>query len=431
MVPLHQLVSFVGGGTPSKAVPHYWTGTIPWVSPKDMTRSEIDSAQDSITESAISGSSASLIPTGSILVVVRSGILVRTIPIAITQVPLAINQDLKALIPLKGVVQANYLRYFLERSSQRILLAYVKRGATVHSIDIGKFKQMAVPLRALSEQIRISEIVAEADALRQARSRADALAFRLVPSLLLNTFGDPVSNQKRWPVHAMSEFFRTDRHGPKCGPFGSALKKHEYTKTGIPVWGIDNILPNRFVERNSLFISEDKFSELTSYSVQPGDVLISRAGTVGRMCVARPTNPRSIIGTNLIRLSFDPEALAPEYFAAVFTYFPQITSRFRAASDDGAYSFMNTAVLRSIQIPVPPIELQRRFASWIQEIRTLQERQVTSKDNLERLFNSLLAIAFDGDLTAKWRETRMEQLLEEMRQQLRLIGSLNDHFAST
>ena len=90
-------MSFRGGGTPSKANSAYWSGTIPWVSPKDMKSDVIHDAHDHITARAIAESSTSLVPAGSLLMVVRSGILQRTIPVARCSREVALNQDMKAL----------------------------------------------------------------------------------------------------------------------------------------------------------------------------------------------------------------------------------------------------------------------------------------------------------------------------------------------
>src|SRR5882757_6154016 len=73
-----------GGGTPSKANPRFWTGgNIPWVSPKDMKRDRVTDAQDHITEDAVAQSATNLVEAGSILIVVRSGILQHTLPVAV------------------------------------------------------------------------------------------------------------------------------------------------------------------------------------------------------------------------------------------------------------------------------------------------------------------------------------------------------------
>ena len=98
LVPLKYLCTFSGGGTPTKDNLSYWTdGNIPWVSPKDMKTFWISKTQDYITEKAVKESSTNTVEQNSLLMVVRSGILQRTIPIAINTVPVTMNQDMKAL----------------------------------------------------------------------------------------------------------------------------------------------------------------------------------------------------------------------------------------------------------------------------------------------------------------------------------------------
>ena len=97
--PLRDLVEISGGGTPSKENPLFWSGSIPWVTPKDMKVREITGAIDSISEDGLANSSARLLPVGAVLIVIRGMILVHTVPVAVLQVPATINQDMKALIP--------------------------------------------------------------------------------------------------------------------------------------------------------------------------------------------------------------------------------------------------------------------------------------------------------------------------------------------
>src|SRR5690242_2326212 len=104
LVELRELGLWVGGGTPSKFNPAYWQGgTIPWVSPKDMKHHIIRGAEDKITEVAAAESTARIVPPGSVLVVTRSGILRHSLPVAVAATHVAINQDLKALLPATGI----------------------------------------------------------------------------------------------------------------------------------------------------------------------------------------------------------------------------------------------------------------------------------------------------------------------------------------
>lgn len=211
-------------------------------------------------------------------------------------------------------------------------------------------------------------------------------------------FGDPGTNPQCWPLIRVEELLNQDRAGTRCGPFGTALTKAEYVGEGVPVWGIDNVLPNKFREARSLFITPAKFDEMRSYSVESGDLLISRAGTVGRVCVARPTMPESIIGTNLIRVSVNPQRLVPEYLSTLLTYFSDRIGDLRASSDQDAYSFMKTGVLTRLRIPLPDLPRQQRFATALVHVGTTADRHTAAQDETENLFHSLVQRAFRGEL---------------------------------
>ena len=103
-----------GGGTPSKAKPEYFIGNIPWVTPKDMKSEYIFDSIDHVNLKAIENSSAKLIPSGNLLMVIRSGILKHTLPLAINKVDVTVNQDMKAFIPNAGKTNTIFLKYFFQ-----------------------------------------------------------------------------------------------------------------------------------------------------------------------------------------------------------------------------------------------------------------------------------------------------------------------------
>ena len=155
---LKNLMNFQGGGTPSKANESYWKGDIPWVSPKDMKSEIIEDAEDHITSQAITESSTRLIPSGTILLVVRSGILRRTIPIAQTNCDVAINQDMKALIP-KGNILPEYFIFFTRGCEKELLNEWTKQGATVESIEHKYLSNSKVPIPPYEEQKEITQFL--------------------------------------------------------------------------------------------------------------------------------------------------------------------------------------------------------------------------------------------------------------------------------
>lgn len=132
---LKHLARLSGGGTPSKENVEFWqSGDIPWVSPKDMKRRIISETEDYITAAAVDGSATAYVEAGSPLVVVRSGILRHTLPVAISGVRLTLNQDMKAF-RLGPRLDARFFTYWIEGQSSDLLLEWRQFGATVESID--------------------------------------------------------------------------------------------------------------------------------------------------------------------------------------------------------------------------------------------------------------------------------------------------------
>lgn len=153
-VPLGAAGEWRGGGTPSKSRPDFWEGSVPWVSPKDMKVLRISDAQDHISEAAIEGSSVRLIPTGSILMVVRGMILARAFPVALTTREVTINQDMKALLPLEGET-AEFLLLALRAFEPMILAAIERSSHGTCKLKTDVLESILIPIPPLAEQHRI------------------------------------------------------------------------------------------------------------------------------------------------------------------------------------------------------------------------------------------------------------------------------------
>lgn len=126
---------FYSGGTPSKAIERFWTGNLPWVSPKDMKVKTIHDALDHISNEAVEKSSVGTVEAGHLLMVVRSGILRRAIPVGITTRRVAFNQDIKAIISNPQFLSTEFLYVLIDGCQKALLDEWRKVGATVESIE--------------------------------------------------------------------------------------------------------------------------------------------------------------------------------------------------------------------------------------------------------------------------------------------------------
>ena len=184
---LRALGTLKGGGTPSKAREDFWNGNIPWVSPKDMKIDYLSEAQMKITNAAVAGSAVNLIEAGSVLFVVRGMILAHSFPVAISRVPLTINQDMKALV-LKNPALAEYLLHALKGLKPEMLARVQRSSHGTCRIEGSGYSDFLIPIPPVPEQHRIvakvDELMALSDRLEASLAAADETRRRLLEALL-------------------------------------------------------------------------------------------------------------------------------------------------------------------------------------------------------------------------------------------------------
>lgn len=394
--PLGQLATFKGGGTPSKSQPSFWDGDVPWVSPKDMKFDQISTSRDSISMEAVAHSSANLIPTASILVVVRSGILARTIPVSLTTRELTVNQDIKAICP-KASLDPKYLHYFM-RSAEKALLKKVTRGATVHRLSTDDLKNLLVPLPPFPEQKRIVTILDEAfegidAAIANTQANLDA-ARELFESFLEHKLINQENDWEELDLGEVAEF----RNGLN---FTRTSKGEAIKIVGVKDFQREFYVPSDTLETVTV---NGKLRDIDC--LKDGDILAVRSNgnkaLIGRCLLARGITDTTSHSGFTIRIRLASKDILPEFL----TYFMKSSTchKMLVASGGGAnISNLNQKALSSLAVRFPPIFEQKKIISEFEELEA-RSRDLTSKyqqklDALYELKQSILAKAFRGELT--------------------------------
>lgn len=331
-------------------------------------------------------------PKGTILFA-KSGMSATKDRIYVLQNSAYVVSHLATLIP-NGSAHVDYLRLALQRFPPSVLI----KDPAYPAISLGDIQSYEIPVpEQHDDQIRIAHLLGKVEGLIAQRKQHLRQLDDLLRSVFLEMFGDPILNPHGFPVRRLSEFYVNPKDGTKCGPFGSALKKEELVDSGVPVWNMDNIAADgQMVLPFRMWITADKYDDLLAYSVQDGDIIISRAGTVGKMCVVRMNGQPAIISTNLIRLRLGAE-LRPLHFVSLMLYCKGRLGRLKTGAD-GAFTHMNTGVLDSLEFPYPSVELQDRFGEIASKVEDAKSCYQQSLNDLEALYGALSQQAFKGEL---------------------------------
>ncbi|HXN22416.1 MAG TPA: restriction endonuclease subunit S [Candidatus Dormibacteraeota bacterium] len=388
---LDNCCKIVGGATPSTSVDAYWSGDICWVTPKnlsDLSAAFISDTPRKLTQAGLDACAASILPPGSVLFSSRAPIGL----VAINTVPMATNQGLKSFVPKPERVHGKFLYWWLR--SNRSYLEQLGNGATFKEVSKTVVSRIEIPLPPLAEQRRIANVLDRAEALRAKRRAALAQLDTLTQSIFLDLFGDPAS--KGWPMTTIAQIAQNG--SIRTGPFGSQLLHSEFVDKGVAVLGIDNAVANEFRWGKPRFIPQEKYRELERYTVRPGDVLITIMGTCGRCVVVPDDVPLAINTKHLCCITLAPDKCLPVFLHAYFLRHPLARRYLDQAAKGAIMNGLNMGIIKSMPIPLPPVQLQQDFARRVAAVEELKATCRTSLSELDALFNALQYRAFRGEL---------------------------------
>jgi len=456
---LGEIGRWSGGGTPSKANEKYWTGgSHPWVSPKDMKVFRIHDSEDHITDTAIAETVAKLVPVATILIVVRSGILERLLPVAITQTPVTMNQDLKGITPYDGI-DPTYVAYFLAGAERGIRSTCAKDGTTVASIDTESLKAYRIPIAPLAEQRRIVAAIEEqftrldagVAALKSARARLKqyraAVLKAAVEGELTKAWREahpdtePASEllarilaERRARLQVMTKPSKADTikrfYLEPAAPRANDLAELPTGWQWCKVEQLSNLITSGsrgwasyYSDRGPLFIRAQDINtdELRLDSVAHVSLPATSEGT--RTRVHQYDLLVTITGANVTKSALVREAMLEAYVSqhvglvrptvddiAPYLYLWIITpSHGRKLLEEVAYGAgkpgLNLDNLRDLLIALPPLSEQERIVAEVERrlsvISTLEASVRAGLQRADRLRQSILREAFSGRLSGR------------------------------
>jgi len=382
-----------GSGTtpPRDRASAYYGGGIPWVKSGELRDNIIFDTAETVTEAALNETPLRIAPTGALLVAMYGATVGRVAQLGI---PATTNQAVCHIVPDRRRADSRFLFHALRTKLPEFINGRV--GGAQPNISQQYIRGTKVILPPLEEQRRIAAILDAADDLRAKRRAALVKLDQVAQSIFIDMFGDPAVNPQHSQCKRLVEVCAS-ADDIKCGPFGTQLAKSEYTREGVPLWGIKQVNA-KFRRDTPEFISLEKAQELSPYSLTSGDIVMTRKGTVGNCAVYPPEFPMGIMHSDLLRIRVDRSICDPVFLSHQLHYSRDVERQMTTLAGGAVMPGINVSRLKDITILLPPIQAQRQFSIAVENLESLRAKCEVGKNKLEQLFHSLQARAFGGEL---------------------------------
>jgi len=289
----------------------------------------------------------------------------------------------------QDVLHAKYLDAYLGSwIAKGYFLRCAKQTTGIASINKTQLRALPVALPPLPEQRRIAVILARADAIRSKRQEAIRLTEEFLRSVFLEMFGDPAANPKGWSVSALSVVADiTTGNTP-------SRKQADYYGDGIEWIKSDNInTPSHVLTPAAEHLS--KLGQAVGRVAPAGSTLMTciagSRGCIGNVALA----DREVAFNQQINALSAKDGIDPHFLYMVLLVGKRLV---QAASTDAMKGMVSKGRLSAVKIPVPPPSEQEKFGSWFVRFLQCQLRLERARDEANTLFNSLVQLAFRGEL---------------------------------
>lgn len=374
IIPIKYLVKLCSGGTPSKTNPDYWDGTVPWASAKDLKSESLADTEDHITQHAIDDGAAALVAVDSLLIVVRGMILVHTFPVVKTRAPMAINQDLKAVLPT-AKLDVDFLAWLLRGSAQETDRRIDEAAHGTKVLRMEAWTSMCLPVPPRAEQTLIAAFLdretAKIDVLVEEQRRLIELLKEKRQAVIshavtkgLNPHTQMMTSGPAWlgdiPAHWRLPplYMRYDQVLGKMLDHGRMTGEHPmpYLRNQDVRWD--------YINREDLPTMDIAPHERERFTVRKGDLLMVEGRELGRSAIWEGDNDVVAFQKALHRLRPLDTSEHPRFFYYMMA-FANTTGVFFANQAPNEIPHLTGEELRKYRFPKPPYNEQAEIVEFL------------------------------------------------------------------
>ena len=294
----------------------------------------------------------------------------------------------RGLCVIKSSNRINYLFLYHFLKSIERSISEKGEGSTFTAINKKTVERIEIPVPPLPIQQKIVSILERAENLKQNREQANEEGNKISQSVFYKMFGDPIKNEKKYIIDKLNNICDV-RDGTHDSP--------KYKTEGFPLVTSKNVKDGYIDFSTANLISKDDLDKINKRSAaDDGDIIMPMIGTIGNPIIIKKDREFGIKNVALIK--FNKSRISNIYIKCLLSgsYFDYIAG---GSSRGGTQKFIALKDIRNIPIPLPPISLQNQFASIVEKIETVKQKQSKATSEISTLFDALMQKAFKEELS--------------------------------
>ena len=290
-----------------------------------------------------------------------------------------IGRGLAALTVKKDVCERKYLWYALSNKVEE--LNAKGTGSTFKAINKKILEETEIPLPPLDEQRKIAAVLDKvSDLIARRRQQLDKLD-EMVKARFVEMFGDE-HHLENWNCISVGDIAEV------C--VGVVIKPTQYytDNSGIPAFRSLNIGAMTIKNTDWVYFTKEGHEKNRKSIVRENDVLVIRSGAPGTACVVT----KEFAGYNAVDVMIahpNTERINP-VFLAMFTNMPHGMNQIREKTGGAAQQHFNVGGYKALTVIAPPIKLQNRFATFVEQTEKTKTTISHSLEKLETLKKALM-----------------------------------------
>ena len=296
--------------------------------------------------------------------------------------PANTNQALAIIRIVREDVYLPFIKLILLSPLVKEQFEKKKQGVAQLNISLKDISELTIPLPEINEQIALAALFEKVEGIINKRQQQISALDNLIKARFVEMFGDT----ERYPQESLD----SNVHEMFIGPFGSALKNDNFVdpEDGFCIVYEQKHAIKKTMDVPTRYVDEKKYRELRRFSVYPGDIIVSCRGTIGEIFIVPEGAPLGIMHPSIMKIRLNTEKYNQKFFVlALENYMEEHNNE---AKGSGVKMAVTATTLGREAFPVPPMEVQKQFAAFVDQIDKSKSVIQKSLDETRVLFDSLM-----------------------------------------